>query len=217
MRIAFLHTAESNIALFEAAARDARQDSFEPTHVVRADLLAAAERAGALTEAIMAETQGALLALCDNANAVVLTCSTLGPAVNDALAIHAAPVPIVRADAALAQRAVENGGNVVVLYTAPTTREATARLFTQAAARTGAKVDVQIVEGAWERFRIGDSATYLFAIASAADLAYAKGADVVALAQSSMAGAIEQVMRGKPLCCPQAGLDAALHAACLGG
>ena len=50
---------------------------------------AAAEQAGGLTDAIAAQTREVLLTLKDNARAVLLNCSTLGPSVNDALAAQA--------------------------------------------------------------------------------------------------------------------------------
>ncbi|WP_434113232.1 aspartate/glutamate racemase family protein [Paraburkholderia caffeinilytica] len=214
MRIVCLHTADSNIALFDAAARAAGFEALELTHVVRADLLAAAEQAGGLTEAIAAQTREALLALRDNADAVLLNCSTLGPSVDDTLAAQAAPVPILRADAALAQRAVEGGGKVVVLCTVFTTLVPTTNLFAHAAARTAAEVEVQLVNGAWERFRADDAAGYLSTIAAAANKAYESGADVVVFAQTSMAGAALLVTSAaKPLTPPAIALAAAVQAA----
>ncbi|CAB3805194.1 aspartate/glutamate racemase family protein [Paraburkholderia caffeinilytica] len=216
MRIVCLHTADSNIALFDAAARAAGFEALELAHVVRADLLAAAEQAGGLTEAIASQTRAVLLSLKDNAHAVLLNCSTLGPSVNDVLAAQAAPVPILRADAALARRAVENGGKVVVLCTVSTTLDPTTRVFAQAATRTAAEVEVQLVSGAWDRFRADDTAGYLSMIAAAADAAYENGADVVAFAQTSMAGAALLVKGGaKPLTTPAIALAAAIHAAAL--
>lgn len=214
MRIVCLHTADSNIALFEAAARAAEFEALELTHVVRADLLAAAEQAGGLTDAIAAQTREVLLALKDNADAVLLNCSTLGPSVDNALAAQATPVPVLRADAALAQRAVEGGGKVVVLCTVSTTLIPTTNLFAQAAARSAAEVEVQLVGGAWERFRAGDTAGYLSMIAVAADVAYENGADVVVFAQTSMAGAALLVTGvAKPLTPPAIALAAAAQAA----
>ncbi|HZZ04799.1 aspartate/glutamate racemase family protein [Paraburkholderia sp.] len=214
MRIVCLHTADSNIALFEAAARAAEFEVLELTHVVRADLLAAAEQAGGLTDAIAAQTREVLLALKDNADAVLLNCSTLGPSIDDALAAQAAPVPVLRADAALAQRAVEGGGKVVVLCTVSTTLIPTTNLFAQAAARTAAEVGVQLVSGAWKRFKADDTAGYLSLIAAAADAAYENGADVVVFAQTSMAGAALLVTgAARPLTPPAIALAAAVQAA----
>ena len=71
---------------------------------------------------------------------------------------------------------------------------------------TSATIAVQLVPGAWALF---DTTGYLAAIAAATDAAYASGATVVALAQSSMAGAADLVTSGpKPLTSPRAALEA---------
>ncbi|KAH0444399.1 hypothetical protein KCU90_g868, partial [Aureobasidium melanogenum] len=216
VRIVCLHTANSNIALFDAAARAAGYESLELVHVVRADLLAAAERAGGLTGEIAAQTREVLLTLTNNADAVLLNCSTLSPSVDDGLVAQAAPVPVLRADAALAQCAVESGGKVVVLCTVSTTLDPTTHLFAQAATLTTASVEVQLISGAWECFKAGDTGGYLSTIAAATDTAYENGADVVAFAQTSMAGAALLVAHGKkPLTTPAIALAAAVHAATL--
>lgn len=212
MRIACLHTAASNIAVFDAAAQAVGLASGVLAHTVRADLLAAAERAGGLTDAIAAETGTALRSLCGTADAVVLTCSTLGPSV--AALAGTATVPVLRVDAALAEAAVANGGRVVALCAVETTVEPTTRLFAEAAATTGADVEVRLVPGAWDLFKAGDRDGYLAAVARAADDAYAAGASTVVLAQASMAGAADLVHNGPaPLTSPTAGLAAALRQA----
>lgn len=218
MKIACLHTAESNVAVFDAAASALGISSGVLRHGVRADLLAAAERAGGINDEIAKATRQALLALAPGADAVVLTCSTLGPAV-DALA-HAAK-PILRTDAALAAAAAtaaQAGGKVVTLCAVETTLGPTSRLFMEAAQATGASVEVQLVAGAWALFKAGDIRGYLLTLAKAADSAYANGASVVALAQASMSGAAALVTAGaRPLSSPVAGLAAALQAAHQGG
>lgn len=212
MRIACLHTADSNVAVFDAAAQAIGLAPDVLAHTVRADLLSAAERAGGLTAAIAAETGAALQSLCGSANAVVLTCSTLGPSV--AALAGTVTVPVLRVDAALAEAAVANGGRVVALCAVETTVEPTTRLFADAAAMTGAAVEVQLVPGAWELFKAGARDRYLAAIAKAADDAYTDGASVVVLAQASMAGAADLVRNGPPpLTSPTAGLAAALRQA----
>ena len=193
MRIACLHTAESNVAIFEAA----RPDGVSLSHAVRPDLLAAAEAEG-LTPAIAAATAEALGALRDGADAVLLTCSTLGPA--------AGPAGALRADAALAEAAVSGGGTVEVLCAAPATLTATAELFGAAAGRTGARVTIRLVPGAWRLFHEGDHAGYAELIARDAE---ASRAGVVALAQASMAPAAQRTAR-PVLSVPTAALAAAL-------
>jgi hypothetical protein len=214
MRIACLHTADSNIAVFDLAQRsrhEAVPEGFTLGHAVRADLLAAAERTGGLDAATMAETVAALLALCGDSDAVLLTCSTLGPSVMPARA--ATPVPVLRVDPALADEAVRRGGRTVVLCAVATTLRPTRELFEAAARSAAATVEVRLVEGAWDAFKAGDQARYLGMIAEAADAAFRAGAGTVALAQASMAGAAPLCRQGRPLSSPAAGLDAAIAAA----
>ncbi len=209
-----LHTAASNVAVFEEAVLAGGLEGVGLRHVVRADLLAAAEVAGGLTAAIVAETGAALVGLCAGADAVLLTCSTLGPAA--AVAAVGAAVPILRVDAALADEVARDGGTVVVLCAAGTTVGPTRELFEAAARGTGAVVRVAVVEGAWAAFRAGDRTLYLNLIAAAAEAALRGGAVRVALAQASMAGACSLVCEpGRVLGSPVAGLRAAV-AGCAG-
>ena len=211
LRIACLHTADSNIVVFEAAALELGRVDLTLRHVVRADLLAAAEAAGGVTEAITVQTRAALAALRPDADAVLLNCSTLGAAA-DAMADEAG-VPIMRVDRALAEAALREGGKIVVLCTTPTTVGPTTALFDNVAGARGVAVEVRLVAGAWALFRGGDQAGYFAAIVRAAENAYADGAQVVALAQASMVGAAALVRTGrKPLSSPLAGLRAAVAA-----
>jgi Asp/Glu/Hydantoin racemase len=202
VRIACLHTAQTNVAVFEAAGRglDARL-----SHVVRDDLLRSAEAQGGLTPEITRQTAAALLAMTDGVDAVLLTCSTVGPGATEAAG--RATIPILRTDAALAETAVRAGGRVVVLCAVATTVAPTQALFAAAAEGTSAEVAIRLVDGAaWAAFRAGDQATYFEIIARACDAAFAEGADVVALAQASMSGAATLVTRGVVLTSPTVGL-----------
>ena len=211
-RIVCLHTAESNVAVFDAALDELNLASVDLRHIVRADLLAAAERAGKLTPAIVAQTAIALLQSCDEADVVLLTCSTLGPAAEAAM--ETASIPVMRVDAALAHEAVKDGGRIAVLCAVETTVEPTKHLFEEAARETGAEIAVHLVPHAWEAFKVGDRDRYLATIAQAADEAMRSGATRVALAQESMAGAAALVAADqKPLNSPMAGLAAAAAAA----
>lgn len=211
MRIACLHTATSNIGVFETAAKALGIASGVIHHEVRTDLLAAAELEGCLTEDIAESTALALCALARHADVVVLTCSTLGPSIE-----RIAPdiqVPILRADEALAATAVRHGGKIVVLCAVETTLEPTTRLFHKAARHSNAVVDVQLVPGAWHQFKAGEIDAYLKTVANAAERAYEAGASVVALAQASMSAAANVVTSGPlPLSSATAGLAAAVHA-----
>lgn len=211
MRITCLHTAPSNIAVFDSAAKALGIAPEVLHHEVREDLLAAAEHAGCLTAEIAHSTTSTLLALAQQADAVLLTCSTLGPAVEGLAATTT--VPILRTDEALAIAAVQAGGNIAVLCAVDTTLQPTSRLFFQAARQFHASVEVQLVPGAWVLFKSGDIDGYLATIAKAADQAYLCGVSIVALAQASMGGAAALVTAGPPpLTSATAGLRAVLQA-----
>lgn len=210
--IACLHTAESNVAVFETALRTAGLTNVKLHHKVRADLLAAAENEGRLTAEISAQTVKALQDICSGADAVLLTCSTLGAAAK--IAAVDARVPVMRVDEALAAEAVKGGGRVVALCAVETTVESTKRLFEAAAEATGAEVSVQVVPGAWAAFKAGHQDQYLKMIADAVREAIQDGATRVALAQASMAGACGLVAaEDRPLNSPVTGLIAAVAAA----
>ena len=211
MRITCLHTAASNIVVFGAAAQALGIAPAVLQHEVRADLLAAAEERGALTPDIAASTANVLLSLAQHADIVLLTCSTLGPSVDELG--ERIQSSVLRADQALALTAVQAGGKVVVLCAVATTLAPTSGLFHRAALHSDATVDVQLVPGAWALFKAGDIDGYLSTIAKAADQAYFDGASMVALAQASMGGAAALVTAGPaPLTSATAGLKAALKA-----
>ena len=209
MTIACLHTAESNIAVYEAAAMALGLPEGMLRHHVRADLLLAAEEAGRLTDAILAETAALLWHLAEDADAVVLNCSTLGPAVTKVEAGAAAP--IIRADATLAEEAIKVGGKVIVLCTVETTIAPTSALFEAAAKATGTEIEVRLVAGAWAHFRAGDLSAYLVSIADAVKAAHGEGPVTIAFAQASMTDAARLLPEGCPQ--PMTGPATALAAA----
>ena len=125
-RTTCLHTAQSNVSVFDAALAALALTGVSLHHKVRADLLAAAELQGGLTRQIAHRTAEALRSLSDGADIVLLTCSTLRPAAE--IAADDASIPILRVDAALAAEAVKDGGSVVVLCAVETTVEPTRRV-----------------------------------------------------------------------------------------
>jgi hypothetical protein len=212
VKIACLHTAESNIVIYEDAAKQLGLPADALYHHVRADLLFAAERAGGLTPDIRMETAAVLYHLAQGADAVVLNCSTLGPAAP--LAAGASETAIVRADGVLAENAVKAGGKVIVLCTTETTIAPTTRLFEEAAKTTGAEIEVRLIDGAWVLFRAGEQEAYLALIADAAEVAYREGAKTVVFAQASMTGAAALLgnAHARPMSGPAAALEAAVTA-----
>lgn len=104
--IACLHVAFDNVALFESALSELGVRDVALHHVVRPELFANRDLDGAALE---------VLALSSHADAVMVTCSTLGPAAEQVAPILS--IPTVRADRALADAAVsacEPGGTVAL-------------------------------------------------------------------------------------------------------
>jgi hypothetical protein len=209
MRITCLHTANSNIAVFEKAAEDDAFAHVALTHTVRADLLAKVEHGG-FTASLEGEIVALLLELAADTDAVILTCSSIGPAA--ATAAKQTRIPVLRVDEALAHATAGSGKRAIALCAAPTTLEPTRILFDKAARAVGASVETRLVPSAWDLFKSGDRDSYLAMIAEAADRAFAEGFEIVALAQASMMAAADLCRAGRPLTSPGAGLRAAMAA-----
>ncbi|MCF7644341.1 aspartate/glutamate racemase family protein [Bacillus subtilis] len=187
MRIACLHTAASNIGIFEQAASRLALPAGQLHHVVQSSLLEEAEKQGGITPAISSQTLRIITELLEDADAVLVTCSTLGTIADAAQSSFNKPV--LRTDRALAEQALESGLSVTVLCTAPTTLQPTTDLFRQVFANVSVTPDIRLIDKAWDIFRSGDSATYNRMIADAAETACQKSTQLVVLAQTSMADA----------------------------
>ena len=179
MKITCLHTAASNIPLFDSAAE---RLGLTLSHAVRADLYQRAIDLGGVDEAILSETADALSAL--EGDVIILNCTTICDAADR--------VGALRVDRALADAATADGGTVEVFVTTRTTIEPTGAVFREAAERSGATVTLTLVEDALTAFLAGELVDYARLIAQAADQSTA---DVVVLAQTSMAPAAEMMHR----------------------
>jgi len=213
MRISFLHTIDGNRQVFEQVAAEMGLRPEDLRHVVRADLREAVERASLFPADIKAQTCGTLVELAAHADAVIVTCATLGPAVAE---IGEASAPIVRADTALATWAAESvqaGGKIAVLCAAEVAIEPNRRLFTQYASESATSVEIIHVPQVWALFKSGDMNACFSAIASAANDAYAAGATVVAFAHPWMAPAASVPTEAANGTLPLDSVRAALRAA----
>ncbi|WP_228900982.1 arylsulfatase [Streptomyces sp. DH1] len=191
--LALLHTSVVHVPVFDAL-RDAAHPGLELRHHVAAELLDVARRDGpsAVTGAVR---EAVLRAVGEGARAVLCTCPTIGQVAE----------------------AVAAGSRVVVLAALRSTLAPTAALVEDEARRAGRAVGVRsrLVDGAWERFETGDTEGYLRLVADAADAV--TDADVIVLAQASMAPAGERTGAAVPvLASPGPGLAAAAAAVSTG-
>lgn len=124
------------------------------------------------------------------ADVVMLTCSSISGLAADVS--MAAGIPVFRIDEAMADRAVATGSRVAVIATLPTTLAPTVRLIRERAELAGVEPELSeiLVAGAFEAVVSGDRARHDSLVGSAIEAA-ASEADVIVLAQASMAGAAE--------------------------
>lgn len=159
-------------------------------HVVRADLLEHIRFQGDTPE-LRQHVFDILQTLAHNAEVIVCTCSSLG-ALAENLAVS---IPVLRVDRALAEDAVKQGKRILVLATLESTLEPTSSLFAETNQQVGnqADIDIKLCQGAWEAFARGDLDTYAQRIAKTAlEHCQKHPYDVIALAQASMAVALDQ-------------------------
>ncbi|MEV0489886.1 aspartate/glutamate racemase family protein [Streptomyces atratus] len=207
--LALLHTSPVHVPVFEEL-RDTDHPGLALRHLVYEDLLVRAREAG--PEAVQGQIQALLAgAVAEGASAVLCTCSTIGGVAESAAA--ALGVPVLRVDRPMAADAVGRGrGRVVVLAALADTLAPTLALLAEEAGDRAADVRTVLIEGAWARFEAGDRDGYLELVATAADRV--TDADVIVLAQASMADAVTRTVTRIPvLSSPRPGLAAAAAAA----
>lgn len=131
------------------------------------------------------------------AEAVMVTCSSIGEAAE--AAAGAVDVPVLRVDLAMAEQAVghavrTSGGGVAVLATLASTLGPTERLLRRVAAGADVEIVPTLVEGAVAARDAGNQDRHDLLVREAVERA-AADADVVVLAQASMAAALDRPER----------------------
>ncbi|MBD0329989.1 MAG: aspartate/glutamate racemase family protein [Thermoleophilia bacterium] len=188
--IGFVHTVLTLSATFSALAKELVPGS-DVFHIADESLLGVTRRTGTLSPATKRRVLGHILSAADaGADAVVVTCSSIGPAVD--AAHDFVPVPVVRIDEAMADEAVRIGSQIGVLATLRTTLEPTAALVERRAREAGTQVEVvsRLAEGAFEALSAGEADRHDELVRGALR-ELALEVDVVVLAQASMARVAE--------------------------
>jgi len=124
------------------------------------------------------------------ADYIMVTCSSIGAAVETAATL--ASVPVLRVDRPMADRAVAMAKRVGVIATLSTTLEPTADLIRRRAAAAGRTIELstRLCDGAFDALMSGDTAQH-DAMVAAALRELAAQVDVIALAQASMARVVD--------------------------
>lgn len=187
-----IHSVASLVPVFNGLAAEIMPD-VEIVHLVDEGLLKDVIATGKYGPN-MGRRLGTLTSFAEEsgAEAVMLTCSTLGVLVDEAKGMI--EVPLLKVDEAMADEAVRFGSRIGVIATLYTTLNPTSDLVRERAALKGKGVDVETVlcEGAFEALGRGDTAAHDNIV-----LDNLKGlmerVEVVVLAQASMARVADQI------------------------
>lgn len=212
MMFGCLHTVPALAAGFDTLIHD-RVPEAEIVHIADAWLLQTAITTG-ITEQVHERVLAHVRHLQQRgADAVLVTCSSLGEVAEEA--DRQVPIPVVRIDTAMAREAVTTYGTgphrVVALATLTSTLDPTARLLRREAGDTGVVVEARLVERAADAKAHGDGDTHDRLVRDAVDAALTE-AEVVVLAQASMADAYGPTTPDRVLTSPAGGVAALLRA-----
>jgi Asp/Glu/hydantoin racemase len=188
--LAFLHTVLSLPPVFSALAEELLPET-ELFHIVDESLLNVTRKTGALTAATRRRVLGYLESAAEaGADLVLVTCSSIGPAVD--AAGEFVPIPVLRVDEAMADEAVRLGHRVGVIATLTTTLEPTAALVQRRARVTGKGVEVVslVCDGAFDALQAGDRERHDELVREGVRRLAAE-VDVIVLAQASMARVVD--------------------------
>jgi Asp/Glu/hydantoin racemase len=199
--LTYIHTSHVLIPLFSELSKR-ELGGVAITHMVDESLIRNTIASGRLTKETIRRLVGMIGSAHDaGADAVMVTCSSIGPGVVVARALY--DFPIFRVDEAMAEKAVSLGSRVGVAATLKTTLEPTVGLISETAAASKRQVEVipALCEGAFEKVLAGDTATHDRMVADTLTGLMSQ-VDVIVLAQASMARVVESLSaqaRQKPI------------------
>jgi hypothetical protein len=202
-RVILIHTAGMNEQTFGRLC-DEILPGVAIDHVVDETLLQDMIAAGKLTDDVRERYAArAGKALAEKPDAVVLTCSSLGPAADD--------TEVHRIDTSMCERAVAIGSKIGIAATLPSTLSATGDLIQASAKGASRAIELRsrIAEGAFAAVRAGRGEEHDQLVRAVLD-DLAAWADVIVLAQASMARAVAGAdnWRGVPvLTSPRLGIE----------
>jgi Asp/Glu/hydantoin racemase len=193
--LALIHTSPTLTPLFGALCAEFMPET-TVFHMVDESLIKDTIREGRLQRLTMRR----LLSMIESAenagaDAVLVTCSSIGPGVEFGQKLF--DIPVIRVDEAMAEAAVRMGRRIGVMATLRTTLEPTITLLREKAKEAGIEIEIveSLCDGAFDAVLAGDSITH-DRILSQALRNEMKGVDVVILAQASMARVVKTMPEG---------------------
>lgn len=201
MTLALIHTSPVLVPSFTALCSE-HLPGTDIFHIVDESLIRNTIKAGHLEPLTVRRLAGYIQSAREaGADAVLVTCSSVGPAVTASRPLF--DFPVLRIDEAMAEKAVSEATRIGVLATLNTTLEPTLALVRSSAAAAGRAIELEsrLCQGAFEAVVRGDTAEHdrLVREGLAALLATS---ELIVLAQASMARVVAQLpaeLRTRPI------------------
>jgi Asp/Glu/hydantoin racemase len=189
-KLGLVHTSATLVPVFGQLCKE-KLPNVDVFNIADDSLVKGIREAGSLTATIARRVANYLeSAELAGADYIMVTCSSIGPAVEAGAKLMG--VPVLRVDQPMADKAVAAGQKIGVIATLSTTLEPTADLIQRRAAMAGKQIELtsKLVEGAFEALMAGDGATHDAKVAAALK-ELSKQVDVIVLAQASMARVVD--------------------------
>lgn len=181
-----MHTADAHISTFDTLFEGADPDVAR-THRAHPEWLSEAREAG-LTEDLRKRVADILIEQASTADAVLCTCSTIGPIADDVSATHK---NVFRIDRPLMEKAADHNGKIIVAICVESTLKPTIDLLSEVFAEKAKTLEPVIARcnAAWPHFWSGEREQFCQIIAAEVKRVYADtdNPGCVVLAQASMA------------------------------
>jgi len=191
-RLAYLHTVTSLPSVFASLSAEFIPEA-DIFHIVDESLLQNTIRANALSLSTIRRLITHLASAQEaGADMIMVTCSSVGPAVD--IGKKLMDIPVFRVDQPMADKAVLTGTRIGVAATLQTTLDPTTDLVVTRAEAAGKEVEIfsKLCEGAFEAVISGETAKH-DAIVSAGIKELVEKVDVIVLAQASMARVVDSI------------------------
>jgi Asp/Glu/hydantoin racemase len=188
--LALIHTSATLVPVFQQLCK-IHLPSVKTFNIVDDSLVSGIRAKGSLTADIARRVEAYITsAEAGGADYILVTCSSIGPAVEASAPFCG--VPVLRVDQPMADAAVAAGRRIGVIATLSTTLEPTSDLVRRRATLAGREIELtsRLVDGAFAALMAGDAATHDTLVAAALR-ELSSQVDVILLAQASMARVVD--------------------------
>jgi Asp/Glu/hydantoin racemase len=189
-QLGLIHTSATLVPIFQQLC-SAKLPGVELFNIADDSLIKDVIRRGELTATTARRVvQHVASAEAAGADYILVTCSSIGRAVETAAGL--VNVPVLRVDQPMADKAVQMSRKIGVIATLPTTLEPTADLIHRRAAKAGKQIELtsRLCEGAFDELMSGNAAKHDSMVAASLK-ALASQVEVIVLAQASMARVVD--------------------------